>query len=87
MTLCEVDLVKFMASMIGVLALQVMQRLRGDLPLPWEGELSPDVRRSLGAFQWPILKLLQRGPLERMTMRDFQHACTEYFAMHTTINA
>ena len=69
------------------LALQVMQRLRGDLPLPWEVDLSRDVKRRLGTFQWPILKLLQREPLQRFTMREFHHACTEFFAMHTTIEA
>eukprot|EP00892_Ulva_mutabilis_P004443 jgi/Ulvmu1/2370/UM130_0001.1 len=66
---------------------RVMQRLRGDLPLPWEGELSPEVRRHLGAFEDPILKLLQREPGQRISMREFHVSCTNIFATRTTVEA
>ena len=64
-----------------------MQRLRGDLPLPWEGELSPKVRRSLGTFRGPILELLHRDPTKRISMRAFHQACNKLFAAGTTVEA
>ena len=67
--------------------LQVMQRLRGDLPLPWEGELSPEVRRCLGTFRGPILELLRRDPAKRIAMRTFHQACNNFFAARTTMVA
>ena len=67
--------------------LQVMQRLRGDLPLPWEGELSPEVRRCLGTFRGPIMQLLHRDPTKRIAMRTFHQACNKLFAAGTTVEA
>ena len=64
-----------------------MQRLRGDLPLPWEGDLSLDVHRRLGSFKNLILQLLHREPARRITMRSFHHACNRLFAARTTIEA
>ena len=62
-----------------------MQRLRGDLHLPWEGDLSLDVHSRLGSFQSLILQLLQRDPAKRITMRSFHHACNTLFAPRTII--
>ena len=67
--------------------LQIMQRLRGDLPLPWEGDLSLDIRRRLGSFKGLILQLLDRDPVLRITMRSFHHACDRLFAERTTVEA
>eukprot|EP00892_Ulva_mutabilis_P004161 jgi/Ulvmu1/2116/UM127_0001.1 len=66
---------------------RVMQRLRGDMPLPWEGKLSPEVRRNLGALRDPVLKLLHREPSNCISMRQFHAACTMIFASRTTIQA
>eukprot|EP00892_Ulva_mutabilis_P004444 jgi/Ulvmu1/2371/UM130_0002.1 len=66
---------------------RVMQRLRGDLPLPWEGELSLEVRRHLGTFKDAILKLLHREPAQRISMREFHISCTKLFAARTTVEA
>lgn len=67
--------------------MQVMQRLQGDLPLPWEGDLSSQVKTSLGTFRRLTLALLHRQPCERITMRGFNNACTDFFAAQTTIHA
>ena len=61
-----------------------MQRLRGDLPLPWEGDLSPKARKCLGSFRTPILQMLHRDPGERLTMHGFHCACTRLFSEQTT---
>ena len=70
-----------------ILVLQIMQRLRGDLPLPWEGDVSLEVHRRLGSFRSRILQLLHREPALRMTMRSFHHACNRLFDARTTIEA
>ena len=64
-----------------------MQRLRGDLPLPWEGELSAAVQRQLGVFKGPVLQLLERNPARRVSMRRFHITCTKLFAARTTVEA
>ena len=64
---------------------QVIAQLRGDVPLPWEGELSSDTVRKLGAFKGPVLQLLQREPSRRVSMRRFHVACTKLFASRTTV--
>eukprot|EP00892_Ulva_mutabilis_P011312 jgi/Ulvmu1/8553/UM044_0087.1 len=53
----------------------VVAQLLGDLPLPWEGELTDAVRDCLGGFKGPILRLLQRDPLQRDTASQFFAAC------------
>eukprot|EP00892_Ulva_mutabilis_P006551 jgi/Ulvmu1/4268/UM194_0008.1 len=65
----------------------VMARLRGDLPLPWEGVLSTAVLRHLGSFRGPILQLLHREPSQRISMRQFHIACSKLFAARTTVEA
>lgn len=59
-------------------------RLLGHLHLPWEGQLRPDVKRKLGAFQEPVLRLLQREPSQRMTMNKFHTSCTKLFDRQAT---
>ena len=66
---------------------QVIAQLRGDVPLPWEGELSTEMQRKLGAFKGPVLQLLQREPSRRVSMRRFHVACTKLFASRTTVEA
>eukprot|EP00892_Ulva_mutabilis_P011475 jgi/Ulvmu1/86/UM001_0089.1 len=66
---------------------RVIQRLRGDLPLPWEGQLSKDVKQQLGVLRGPVLKLLRREPAKRISMRDFHVACSKLFADRSTVEA
>ena len=54
---------------------QVVARLLGELPLPWEEELSPLVARQLGVFQRPVLRLLHREPWARISMQRFNALC------------
>ena len=49
--------------------MQVLARLKGDLPLPWE-EDSP-TRRKLGLLKDPVLQLLRRRAGDRIGMRRF----------------
>lgn len=67
--------------------MQVIARLLGGQPLPWEGELSATVQRHLGQFKGPILQLLQRDPPQRIGMRRFHVACSKLFAARTTVEA
>ena len=54
---------------------QVVARLLGELPLPWEEELSPVVARQLGVFKGPVLQLLHREPWARISMQRFNALC------------
>eukprot|EP00892_Ulva_mutabilis_P006549 jgi/Ulvmu1/4266/UM194_0006.1 len=65
----------------------VLARLRGDRPLPWEGQLSPVVQRHLGTFKGPILQLLHREPSQRISMRKFHLTCSRLFSARTTVEA
>lgn len=67
--------------------MQVAQRLCGALPLPWEDELSGEVKSRLGVFRGPVVELLRREPSQRMSMREFHHACTALFATQMSIEA
>lgn len=58
--------------------------LRGDLPLPWEGQLPADTDQMLGACKGPIMKLLHRDPSRRVSMRSFHDACTNLVTSHTS---
>ena len=58
--------------------------LKGELPLPWEGRMSSEVKGKLGVFKGPVLQLLQREPSRRVSMRRFHAACTNVFSEHTT---
>lgn len=55
--------------MIIQLLLQVKAALRGDEQLPWEGELTGEVSRRLGAMQAPVLAMLARDPSLRPSMQ------------------
>lgn len=50
--------------------LQVFSALRGDEVLPWEGEMSEDLKGKLGALREPILAMLHRDPTQRVSMKD-----------------
>jgi hypothetical protein len=67
--------------------LQVLAQLRGDLALPWEGEMSLKVQKDLGLFKGPVLQLLHRDPERRVSMKRFHVACTHLFNSRTTIEA
>lgn len=58
--------------------------LVGEEELPWDGELSTDVKRGLGAFKGPVLQLLQRDISQRSSMKTFHAACTRLFASKTS---
>eukprot|EP00892_Ulva_mutabilis_P004144 jgi/Ulvmu1/2100/UM125_0004.1 len=66
---------------------QVLAMLRGDKPLPWEGEHSTAATERLGALAEPVLLLLRRDPAERGSARHFNLTCSRVFANRTTINA
>ena len=59
--------------------MQVVARLVGELPLPWEGELPAGTRAKLGIFKAPVLRLLHRDPAQRATMADFCSVCQTMF--------
>ena len=61
--------------------------LKGEFPLPWEGELDSEVQRQLGAFKGLVLQLLQRNPRRRVSLRHFHRTCTRLFDSRTTIQA
>jgi hypothetical protein len=69
------------------MSMQVIAQLRGDLPLPWEGNMSPAVLRQLGAFKGPVLQLLHRDASQRVSMKRFYFACTKIVASRTTVEA
>jgi hypothetical protein len=71
----------------GGALVQVMAQLRGELALPWEGDMSLQVQRGLGAFKGPVLQLLDRDPARRVSMKRFHAACTRLFASRTTVEA
>ena len=56
-----------------------MAQLRGELPLPWEGALSAQLRDKLGVFKEPVLQLLQRDPARRASMQYFSGMCRTMF--------
>lgn len=58
---------------------QIVRRLRGELPLPWESDMGKDVMRGLTVFKKPVQQLLERDPLRRSTVRSFHAACTAQF--------
>ena len=67
--------------------MQVIARLMGEKPLPWEGGLTAADVRHLGMFRGPVLRLLHRDPAHRISMRRFHIACTKLFAARTTVEA
>lgn len=69
------------------LAVQVMDRIQGQngLSLPWEGTLSPVVRRQLGIFRASVLQLLSRNPSERPSMAEFCVSCDRVLAGSTSV--
>eukprot|EP00892_Ulva_mutabilis_P006269 jgi/Ulvmu1/4013/UM188_0003.1 len=68
-------------------AAKVVSMLRGELPLPWEGDLSAQHTQQLGPFQDPVLQLLRRDPAQRADMLSFHRACTSMFADRRQVRA
>lgn len=66
-------------------AVQAVEMLRGDRPLPWEGQLSAQHAQRLGAFKQPVLQLLHRDPARRPSMHDFHAACTQLFVSPSAV--
>jgi hypothetical protein len=60
------------------ICVQVLAQLRGEAPLPWEGDRQNAIilREKLGTFKDPILSLLHRDPSCRESLRNFQSLCT-----------
>jgi hypothetical protein len=67
--------------------LQILEQLRGDALLPWEGDLSSKQERGLGAFKGPVLQLLHRDPERRVSMKSFHAACIRLVSARTTTDA
>ena len=67
-----------------ILPLQVAAQLKGELPLPWEEEISPVVVRQLGVFRGPVMQLLQREPSDRISMDHFHALCSKVFSGQST---
>jgi hypothetical protein len=67
--------------------MQVIEQLRGDTPLPWEGEMSLKQQRRLGPFKGPVLQMLHRDAAQRVSMKRFHAACTHLFSGRTTVEA
>ena len=61
----------------------MVARLQGELPLPWEEELSPVVARQLGVFRGPVMQLLHREPSDRISMDRFHALCKKVFSGQT----
>ena len=72
------------ATLKTVLYVQVVARLLGELPLPWEEELSSLVVRQLGVFRGPVMQLLQREPSDRISMDRFHALCSKVFSGQST---
>ena len=58
----------------------MVARIVGELPLPWEEELSPVRARQLGIFKGPVLQLLHREPWARISMQRFNALCEKVVA-------
>ena len=67
--------------------MQVMDRIEGlnGLTLPWEGDLTPAVRRQLGIFRGSVLQLLARDPAQRPSMEEFCMSCDRVLAGSTSV--
>jgi serine/threonine protein kinase len=72
---------------LGDVWLQVLDQIRGDALLPWEGALSRKQERGLGAFKGLVLQLLHRDPEMRVSMKSFHAACIHLFSGRTTTDA
>lgn len=57
----------------------MVARLKGELPLPWEEELSPVVVRQLGVHKAPVMLLLQRHSSDLISMDRFDALCSKAF--------
>lgn len=66
-----------------------MDRLQGlnGLQLPWEGTLSPEVRKQLGIFRGIVLKLLHRDPAKRPSMKEVCVHCDRVFGESSSSNS
>jgi hypothetical protein len=72
----------------GRLKVQKIDELLGKSPLPWEKDrLAPERKRKLGVFKNPILQLLSRDPLQRMTLPQFCNVCRNILSPQTTSTA
>jgi hypothetical protein len=67
--------------------MQVVNQLKGVMPLPWEQEMSSQLQKGLEAFKEPVLQLLHREPAQRASMKRFHAACTHLFSGRTTVEA
>lgn len=61
-----------------------MDRIVGELPLPWEdADTAPALLRRFGHFKLAVMNLLQREPSKRPSMKAFLKDCNRVL-MHTT---
>jgi hypothetical protein len=62
--------------------MQIFEQLTSpERALPWEeGRISPQDVKKLGRFRKPIMRLLQRDPLQRDTALQFSKSMLEIFS-------
>lgn len=82
-----VGAMSFPSYTIQGLLMQAMDRIQGlnGLQLPWEGTLTPAVRRQLRVFRGTVLKLLARDPAERPSMQEFCTSCDRVLGGSTSV--
>lgn len=57
---------------MACLAVQVMRRIVGELPLPWEDvQTGAPIARALGRYRGTIMSLLHRDPARRPAVAEF----------------
>jgi len=76
------------ALRLKMLCLQLERQLRGEGPLPWEGDrLTRDTKRRLGAIKAPVLRMLCRDPVDRASCKDLAAALRAVFSGASTADA
>jgi hypothetical protein len=68
--------------------LQVIKQVIGKEQAPWEAAITaPVIFDKLGHFKPAVLSLLQRTPLDRPSMAEFELACSRVLQSTITENA
>ena len=77
---CSVALGPAERTQANVGTVQVVEMLRGNAALPWEGALSTQHAHQLGVLKGPVMQLLQRDAAARPPLRAFHSACSSLFS-------
>ena len=64
----------------GIATVQVVEMLKGNAALPWEGALSTQHAQQLGALKGPVMQLLQRDAAARPPLRAVHSDCSSLFS-------